>query len=195
MRDYTPIDLSELCNAGPADLGDGPPITPGPRMIHGIPFLAGAEDRLVIVVGGETVTEVAIPLRIAAKSLVFAHRLLESRIPEGDFVGRLCATYVVRYADGEEIELPIRERFEIGIVPAPWGQQALLAWPDTGDGLMPRHAGNWGEMGRRQAEIMPQYSEALYLWPWRNPRPDHVVESVLVRPRGPRGPRGPKGGK
>ena len=186
MSDYTPIDLSPLCNAGPADLGDGPPITAGPHAIYGVPFLAGAEDRHVILLGGESLADVAIPLGIAAKSLVFAHRLLESRIPDGDFAGRLCATYTVRYADGEEIELAIRERFEIGIVPAPWGQQALLAWTDASDRLMPRHAGNWGEMGRRQAEIMTPYPEAIYLWPWRNPRPDVVVKAVVVRPAGPR---------
>ena len=112
----------------------------------------------------------AIPLRIAAKSLVFAHRLLESRIPEGDFVGRLCATYVVRYADGEEIELPIRERFEIGIVPAPWGQQALLAWPDRRR-LMPATRATGARGASPDGDHAGSTPSHLYLWPWRNPRP------------------------
>jgi hypothetical protein len=186
MSDYTPLDLSPLCNAGPADLGDGPPISPGALTMYGVPFLAGTGDRHVVLLGGDVVAEQTIPLGVSARSLVFAHRLLESRIPDGDFAGRLCATYVVRYADGEEIELPIRERFEIGIVPAPWGQQALLAKTDTADRLMPRHTGPWGDAGHRQAEVMTPYPETLYLWPWLNPRPDVDIEAVVLRPAGPR---------
>jgi len=186
MSDYDPVDLSPLCNAGPGDLGDGPPIPAGAQTIHGIPFLAGTRERHVVLLGGDVKAEQRVAVGAAARSIVFAHRLLESRIPEGDFVGRLCATYVVRYEDGEEIELPVRERLEIGIVPAPWGQQALLAWTDTGNKLMPRHAGPWGEAGRRQSEVIGPYPEALYLWPWRNPRPDAVVDSVALRPAGPR---------
>lgn len=186
MSDYRPVELSALCNAGPADLGDGPRIASGAQTFHGIPFLAGSGERHVILLGGDDLAERTVPVGAAVQTLVFAHRLLESHIPDGDFVGRLCATYVMRYADGEEVELPIRERLEIGIVPAPWGQQAMLAWTDTGDRLMPRHEGPWGQAGRRQSEVGSPYPETLYLLPWRSPRPDAVVESVALRPAGPR---------
>lgn len=186
MSDYTTVDLSQLCNAGPAALGDGPPIAEGEQTIHGIPFLVGTGDRHVVLLGGAVLDEQRIPVGTAVRSLTFAHRLLESHIPGGDFAGRLCATYVVCYEDGEEIELPIRERLEIGIVPAPWGQQALLAWTDAGNRLMPRYSGPWGEAGYRQTEVTDPYPDALYLWPWFNPRPDTVVQAVVLRPVGPR---------
>lgn len=186
MSDYQPLDLSPLCNAGPADLGDSPPLVRGEQKIHGIPFLVGTGERHVVLLGGDVRDEQTIPVGVAARSLVFAHRLLESHILDGDFVGRLCATYVVRYADGEETVLPIRERFEIAIVPSPWGQQAMLAWSDMGQALLPRHEGPWGESGRRLTEVDHAYPRELYLWPWRNPRPDAVIESVVLRPAGPR---------
>ena len=59
----------------------------------------------------------------------FAHALLESRIPEGGPVGVPAAHYVFRYTDGEEVRLPIRERFEVGVVPVGWGQLPFLAVP------------------------------------------------------------------
>jgi hypothetical protein len=184
MRDYEPLDLAPLCNAGPAELGHGPAIQPGAQTIHGIPFLIGSRERQVILLGGDFLAERRIPIGTTARSLVFAHRLLESSILDGDFVGRLCATYVVRYEDGEEIELPIRERFEIGIVPAPWGQTAFLAWTDAGDRLRPRHAGRWDDAARRLTEVSGPYPDALYAWPWRNPRAEVSIDSVILRPAG-----------
>jgi hypothetical protein len=188
MRDYESVDLGSLCNAGPADLGEGPPIQPGMQAIHGIPFLVGAGERHVVLLGGGVLDTLEVPVGRVARSLVFAHRLLESGIDEGDLTGRLCATYVVRYDDGETIEQPVRERFEIGVVPSRWGQQALLAWTDSGNRLMSRYEGRWGLTGRRQAEVGlgGPYPDALYLWPWSNPRPEVAVEAVVVRPAGPR---------
>jgi len=49
---------------------------------------------------------------------------------EGDAIGRVLAHYVVRYVGGEAIRLPIRERFEVSVVPTIWGQWPFLAVPE-----------------------------------------------------------------
>ena len=76
-------------------------------------------------------------------------------------VGEPVAEYVVRYADGGEAHLPIRERFEIAAVPNPWGQAPLLAWPDGDDELLPRNEGPWEHAGRRQTEDLMADVEQL----------------------------------
>jgi len=67
--------------------------------------------------------------------------------------GRVVAHYVVRYADGDEARLPIRERFEISLMPAPYGQLPFLAVPYRKNYLMPRYEGPWGDAGNRLAEV------------------------------------------
>ena len=47
---------------------------------------------------------------------------------------------------------PIRERFEIQVVPPVWGRQPFLAVTDTSDGNLPRFEGSWGEAGARLVE-------------------------------------------
>ena len=48
--------------------------------------------------------------------------------------------------------MPIRERFEIQVVPPVWGRQPFLAVTDTSDGNPPRFEGSWGEAGFRLTE-------------------------------------------
>jgi len=189
MADYEPIDLSALWNLHVTELGDGPSIPAGAGTMRGIPFLCGSEEACGLGFGDGLGTEpISIPLGTTARDLVFAHRLLESKLLEGDDVGRICARYVVHYADGEKVSLAIRERFEIGIIPVPWGQAALLAWSDWDETLMSRYSGPWEESGRRQTEIPAgrPYPVSLYLWAWRNPRPETQIEALVVEPAGPR---------
>ncbi len=50
-------------------------------------------------------------------TITFAHTLPTSRLPEGDLPGDTVAVYRVHFADGETQDIPIRERFEIGVSP------------------------------------------------------------------------------
>jgi len=189
VNDYEALDLSGLCNADASILGEGGRIPTGRQTYHGLPFqIAGEEGGKCVIAFGEGVrTEpLSIPIEKAVRSVIVAHRLLDSRIYEGDPVGRVCADYVFEYEGGGSVVVPIRERFEIGIIPSPWGQLALLAYPDNKDSLMPRYEGNWGAAGNRQTEVIQAWPSAFYLWAWVNPSPEKPLRSLRVRPTGPR---------
>ena len=120
MDDYQPLDLSQWCNAGPLVLGGGPEVRFGRQTFRGLPFQVGPGGD-----GGETANcfialdgsmdEVTIPINLNAHRVIVAHRLLESRLPQGRAPGVQVAEYVFRTSSEAE-RVPIRERFEIGIV-------------------------------------------------------------------------------
>ena len=116
--------------------------------------------------------------------MILAHRLLESDLMEGGPLGKPVADYVFRLAGGEEIRVPIRERFEIAHISL--GGKPFVALPDSGPTGMRRHSGTWGDAGRRQTEVTGDYSRGYFLWAWRNPYPDREIESLEVIPKGPR---------
>src|SRR6185436_6792045 len=115
-----------------------------------------------------------------------AHRLIDSKIEHGDPVGRVCADYQFLFDDGQVVSVPIRERLEIGIIPFPWGQVAMLCHPDAKDYLSPRYQGEWARAGRRRVEAFEGWPEYFYLYAWPNPRPDRRIESITLAPKGPR---------
>ncbi len=186
--DYTPLELEPYANAGPEILG--PSAMPlGSQTFHGLPFLIGDTDggkRCFLVLGpGDAPVSIGVGKR--ARYLIFAHRQLDSQLFAGGPMAELVAEYVVRYADGAELRLPIRERLEIAVIAYQggqynWGQWPLLAWPDRKDALYPRYQGDWGLAGQRQTESMQGTARAYYLWPWANPRPDELIESLTVVP-------------
>src|SRR5262245_44383119 len=117
MSDYQSIDLSSFCNAGPEFYGERtPPI--GTQSFHVLPFQIGPPEAgagpCFVGFDAERTQAITVRLDAAARRILFAHTLLESEIPEGDPVGRVIARYVFRFANGEEVRVPIRERFEIG---------------------------------------------------------------------------------
>ncbi len=191
MQDYQPLDLSSLCNTGPAILGENAKPAIGAQTFHGLPFQIGpsadAGGNCFLGFGNDVNAEpVVVPLNATPKRVIVAHRLLESTIFEGDPVGRLIAHYVFRYANGEEVRVPIRERFEIAVIPPGWGQLPFLSWPDRKDGLMPRYEGNWGAAGNRQTEASQAWPSSYYLWVWENPKPSEAIESIRIVPEGPK---------
>ncbi|MCH8296031.1 hypothetical protein IH992_33550, partial [Candidatus Poribacteria bacterium] len=140
MQDYQPLDLSSFCNVGTTVIGENANPATGEQTFHGLPFQIGSGGNCFLGFGeGVNTDSISIPLNATPKRVIVVHRLLESKILEGDPVGRLIANYVFRYANGEEVSVPIRERFEIAVVPPGWGQLPFLAWPDQQDGLMPRY--------------------------------------------------------
>ena len=186
MEDYEPIDLSDFCNAGVSFTGRKEAPRTGCLQLHGLPFVVGSAqpepERCLIGFGGAEAEAVTIPLHRSAHVIIFAHTLLETRLYEGEPVGRVIAHYCVRFADGEEIRLPIRERFEIAGVPTPWGHLPFLAVPDEKEHLMPRFQGEWSEMGGRQSEAMAGWPRDYYLWGWINPSPERMIESLRIEP-------------
>ena len=153
MPDYQPLNLSSLCNVQTEILGENANPAIGEQTFHGLPFQISAADNCFLGFGnGASMEPTVIPLDATPKRIIVVHRLLESKIFEGDPVGRLIANYVFRYGNGETVSVPIRERFEIAVVPPGWGQLPFLAWPDQQDGLHPRYEGNWSAAGNRQTE-------------------------------------------
>lgn len=192
MSDYQPLDLTAVYNAGPELFGADSAPPAGDQAFHGLPFRFGAEGaeqgRYLGFGSGDglSLDRVSVPVGQTARRVLFAHTLLETRIPEGGPVGEIAARYVFRFADGEEVRVPIRERFEVGVVPVGWGQLPFLAVPDRKDQLQPRYEGRWGNAGNRQTEAGQAWPRHFYLWAWENPRPEQPLESITIEPAGPR---------
>jgi hypothetical protein len=183
MPSYEPVDLSGVCNAGADVLADAPV---GRVNLRGLPFLIGAEppvkERCFLLPDAPVRVEIG---RLA-RHVIMAHRLLEPGAPAGHAVGQTVAEYAFHLAGGEVVTVPIRERFEIQVVPPGWGRLPFLAVTDTNDHKMARFAGSWSESGARLAEHELGWPAAYFLWCWDNPRPDLMLERVEFIPRGPR---------
>ena len=197
MNDYEPLDLSRWCNAGLEALGEAAPI--GQQSFRGLPFLIGGsapdEGRCFIALDGSAAS-VTIPVAKTARNILFVNRLIESEIIEGGPIGNHVADYVVRFSDGTEERLPVRERFEIGWVSAKlagsFPESAMLNTPlhavsDRKDTLRPRYEGDWEGVGRRLTETELFFTpQGYFLWAWPNPRPDLDIASIEIVPRGQR---------
>jgi len=187
MPSYQPVDLSAACNAGTDVLGDEPgDIALGRVTLRGLPFLVGSEppsaDRCFLLPTGPTSVAIGRP----ARRVIVAHRLLTPGAPAGHAVGEPVADYVFHLAGGTAITTPIRERFEIQVVPPGWGRLPFLAVTDRLDWKLARFEGPWGESGSRLAEQFLGWPDAYFLWCWENPEPERPVERIEFVPRGPR---------
>ncbi len=183
MPDYQPLDLTTHYNAATDFIREGaaPPI--GDQLFHGLPFCIGSDPaRCLIGFSGGAGGPIEVAVGTTARRVLFAHSVIESRILEGEPVGRIIAHYVFRYEDGAEVRVPIRERFEIQFVPTTWGQSAFLAVPDQKNTLMPRYEGRWSEMGRRQTEATQGWPKAYFIWAWENPDPTRVLSAIRIEP-------------
>ncbi len=185
MSDYQAIDLAAFCNVRATFLAPGGPALIGEQRFQGLPFLVGGvqadPERCLIGFGGQTsaLAQVTIPLNSTAHWLIFAHTLLESDVQEGGDVGQVVASYTVCFDGAEPVQVPIRERFEVGLVPTVWGQNPFLAVPEQADMLMPRYQGDWELFGARQTET-PYISPIYHLWAWQNPYPERQISSIVL---------------
>ena len=126
MSDYQPIDISSLCNVSAEILGENANPAIGEQTFHGLPFQIGEGNNSFLSFGnGASLEPTAIPLNATPKRIIVVHRLLESKIFEGDPVGRLVANYIFRYANGETVSVPIRERFRDRCRPTGLGTAAV----------------------------------------------------------------------
>ncbi|NIM94035.1 MAG: hypothetical protein GTO18_10045 [Anaerolineales bacterium] len=187
MSDYKPVDLSNLCNVQPDWIEEGAQIPEGHQTLRGIPFFITSADSgepTFIGFGSGAYTEsVEIPLAQCVHWVIFAHRLLDSEILEGEPVGRLVAKYGFIFSDNEAVEVPIRERFEISAVPPEWGRFAMLCVPDGQDYLPNREVGRWEETGQRQMDVRMAWPQHFVLWAWKNPYPERELNSIRIEPQ------------
>ena len=188
MSDYEALTIAPLCNADAGLIGDEGREWLGRRDVRGLPFDIGdAEGSKVALFGPDGYAEPRhIEIGRAAVTLTFAHSLASSRLPEGDLPGDTVAVYRVHFADGATHDIPIRERFEIGVtahstdlfrVGAPF-----LALPQADPPAAPRDVVERDGMGRALTDVGMPPLPAFSLFPWRNPRPDIEITSVEVRP-------------
>jgi hypothetical protein len=187
MPSYEPVDLSAACNAGVDVLGDEPGDVPLGRVdLRGLPFLIGSEPAS----GQRCFLLPAAPASVRigrlARRVIVAHRLLEPGAPAGHAVGQAVAEYRFHLAGGEVATAPIRERFEIQVVPPGWGREPFLAVTDTSEYKLPRFEGRWDQAGIRLMEHARAESAGYYLWCWENPHPELPVERIELIPRGGR---------
>ena len=206
MSDYEPLDISRWCNANVSILGKPssnsalapPPDGDAPMGLvsfRGLPFLVGEEggsrddDRLVVL--GDGTDLVLIPIGGTATYVVVAHRLLETDVPSGGPLGIEVADYVLKYADGGEERVTIRERFEIVALSGPKDIPGVpgspfRAFTDQKASLIPRHEGEWEAVGRRQTEAASVSPAWWHLWAFRNPAPERMIEAFQAATKGPK---------
>jgi hypothetical protein len=204
QAEYEPLDLDGLRDA-PADLfAPAPSSGIGSRMLRGIPFDLGPDDprradRAYLgfgdgLTGGPTRITIGRPCR----TVIVAHALVDSQVQANGPLGIPVADYAFELADGTVELVPIREMFEIGIVPQTaetargpdWLVERIaahpyLAVPDRYDSRTTRRSGMWEQAGRRMLEVEQGFSDGFKLWVWRVPS-GAVVEAIEVRPHGPR---------
>jgi len=198
--DYEPLPLSAHCNAGVElyrpenltwegtylqSLPSAPPT--GRQVFHGLPFQIGdgsgeAPCFVAFGLGGLFREAQSIPVGKTAEHVIFAHAVLETRLWQGGPLGVEIARYVFHYADGHQESAPIRERFEIGVIPLPWGQFPFLALPDQKHFLEDRYSGPWTRTGFRLTEVGWAIPRGYFLWAWQNQRPEATLSAIEIQP-------------
>ena len=191
MPDYQPLDLGSSYNTNRRvyDSMADPPL--GSQTFHGLPFQIGdgAVDSDCFIGFGSQLGcptgPITVPVGRAAVNVIFAHAVIRSEIMTGGPIALPVAAYRFIWDDGRDESVTIRERFEIGYMPLPWGQYPFLCVPDEKPTSYSRSGGDWNDAGRRQTEAEQGWPRGYYLWVWRNPRPDRIIQSIEITPQGP----------
>lgn len=198
-RTYTPIDLAGHWNitaddfvamaedesASYPEIRAARPLT-GRQSLRGFPFRIGpptGDGACLVALGLHQGGEVVVGIGRRATEVMFAHAVVGSDAWRGVPVGREFARYAFRYEGGGEVDVPIREHFEVGNMPVPWGQYPLLALPDRDDDLEPRTHGAWERIGFRRTEVSAGTPASYFLWAWQNPEPERVIRDIVIRPQ------------
>ena len=97
------------------------------------------------------------------------------------------ADYVVLYADGAEVRVPVLRQHHIGMVTRPWGVNCFEAvahrkpHPVRTLTEQPRSGAPWGQsqFRLRQPDMLPWIN---WLWAWKNPHPAKNVAGLRIEP-------------
>jgi hypothetical protein len=181
MTDYEPLDLSPYCNAGTSALNLGD-VHLGRQSLRGLPFQFADDPQRCCISPSDA--PVHINVGQGARQVVFAHRQLAAPVSDIEALGCIVAVYRFHLEGGTTISAPIRQRFEIAVVPTDWGLLPFLAVPDRSDGLLPRKEGRFAMAGVRQCESTQANAHSYYLWSWSNPQPERQLLSIELVPMG-----------
>lgn len=185
--EYSAIPLDDAVN-GPLTLLPEPVRPdPGTLELRGLPFLIGSDpERSLVHLGDGGAADATVAVGRSARHLIFAHRVLQSQIMQGDPPGRPVVELTFCLEGGKQVTHVVRERFEVAFIPPGWGQLPFLALPDQPDSApQSRYVGEYGSIGYRQTEAGQSWPRWFYLWAWANPHPDLRVETVNLRALGP----------
>ena len=173
----------------------------GEQICWGIPFSLASKDEnnLVYLESGEADITVE---QISARYLVFIH---SSEMPHPDaesdgiiknFKGvppilQTVCEYIICYADGSGVTVPIRSRMEINDIRVGWGQGAFLAVPHRRGSAFATvtddiYAGRksdmpWGPSQYRASSAGSDWDQQKYLYAWENPYPDKKIAGISIK--------------
>jgi hypothetical protein len=184
--EYEPVNLASVAGSRLDVFPIPTTLVGGPRALLGLPFDIAIGDGgapRVVAFGGPHASSARIPIDRQAVHVIVAHIVLDQALEAGGPVGDLVATYRFVFVDDDRIEVPIRERFEIGTVQV---QQEMphhpfAAVPDAKPTLMPRVPRDWDLVGRYATEVdLRGWPSPFTLWAWRNPRPDVAIACLEI---------------
>ncbi|MDF0492994.1 CehA/McbA family metallohydrolase [Bradyrhizobium yuanmingense] len=214
---FTPVDLQRYFNASRLELDEGFESRPGdtgwidslrgPQTHRGIPFLFGndAGSDVLALRPGEAPVVVALP-RALASYVLFVQMVGDHRpaspqgfgevgpatLPvEGNSLADRVATYVLRYADGSEANVPVLRRFAIQQNHISWSASAFAALPlrgpivhaSTGEdftlGRAPGKSFFYGET-RTESGRMDRQGENVWLYALPNPHPQKELTALSL---------------
>jgi hypothetical protein len=173
-------ELRAVLDQAPRDLAVG----------WGIPF--EIHDPLLVA---DKPVQVALP-GSRARWLVFLHTSDARPLPRNEhgltaasrgvgMLGEVAARYVMGFADGTQVDVPIRRRYEIGAFQRIWGENCFTAVADhkpypvrsEQDQAPPP----WGT--RQTRAIVPDQEPWVnWLWAWENPHPDKALAWIRFEP-------------
>ena len=195
MTDYEPLDISTWCNSPLRILESEVEPLAGLQTFRGLPFLIGTADQnsssqeLIELNGADS--PITIPIDKSAQNVIIAHTQLETTVQTDGRWGRHVADYRLNMSSGSKHTQPIRERFEIGVIPGtgtiPGGiSSQFRAVTDEQHELQPRYEGELGRAGWRLMDSQGGGTRWYYLWAWKIPDPNDEIKSIELVPRGPR---------
>ncbi|MGB0606733.1 MAG: hypothetical protein ACPGRY_17355, partial [Candidatus Latescibacterota bacterium] len=207
MADFTPVDLSSYYNTGgengasqerewlwpaPAENRDTTPLKEmlkGTRAFWGIPFTLAPEESGNVAVqvaqGAKGVPEsVVVEVGATAPRLLFAHVCapIKGAAVTGEGTGEEIGLYRVRYADGSSVEQTLRRRFEVHDINVPWGHHPFLCRNCREFRSVPLSDRSLSYGFAQVGTYTPDGHDlqGWWLYDWKNPQPDKVIESVEI---------------
>ena len=111
-------------------------------------------------------------------------RIISPMRGEGQ-LGEPAANYVIQYADGAEISLPIRRRFQIGAFRRRWGENCFEAVVHRKPrSVRPPHEQlglSWG-WSQTRVNVADSWDWENWLWAWENPHPEKKIVGIRFEP-------------
>ncbi|NOY97510.1 MAG: CehA/McbA family metallohydrolase [Chlorobi bacterium] len=158
----------------------------------GIPFKMASK---VLYLKNEIVNIEVAPF--SSKWLIFLHTSDHIPLVQNDdgfykkpfegigYLNEHIANYVIIYADGDELSLPIKERFHIGMFRQAWGENCIESVAHHKPRpVRPHHdqiTKNWG-LSQTRVDAVDRGNWVNWLWAWENPHPDKKIKAIRFEP-------------